>query len=301
MTNTVTASDGVALAVHAYTGIDKQRPTILAVHGYPDNHHVWDGFAANLADRYNFVAYDVRGAGESSTPADRSGYRLTQLVADIGAVIDSLGVGEVHLLGHDWGSIQCWAAVTDDSVVGRIASFTSISGPHLNYAGKFLRSPRTPRAVVDVAKQVLASSYIWFFLCPGAPELAVRTRASVKVFEAVERIGRPSTSSRRGAAYRSIDDYLNGLNLYRANMPGPILAPGRQLPQTTVPVQVLVASKDYFVSPAMQRFTGSIPVGSRIIPIEGGHWVVNSHPDVVARLTGEWVDLAVEGAAAAGM
>ena len=301
MTNTVTASDGVALAVHAYTGIDKQRPTILAVHGYPDNHHVWDGFAANLADRYNFVAYDVRGAGESSTPADRSGYRLTQLVADIGAVIDSLGVGEVHLLGHDWGSIQCWAAVTDDSVVGRIASFTSISGPHLNYAGKFLRSPRTPRAVVDVAKQVLASSYIWFFLCPGAPELAVRTRASVKVFEAVERIGRPSTSDRRGAAYRSIDDYLNGLNLYRANMPGPILAPGRQLPQTTVPVQVLVASKDYFVSPAMQRFTGSIPVGSRIIPIEGGHWVVNSHPDVVARLTGEWVDLAVEGAAAAGM
>jgi pimeloyl-ACP methyl ester carboxylesterase len=301
MTNTVTASDGVALAVHAYTGIDKQRPTILAVHGYPDNHHVWDGFAANLADRYNFVAYDVRGAGESSTPADRSGYRLTQLVADIGAVIDSLGVSEVHLLGHDWGSIQCWAAVTDDSVVGRIASFTSISGPHLNYAGKFLRSPRTPRAVVDVAKQVLASSYIWFFLCPGAPELAVRTRASVKVFEAVERIGRPSTSSRRGAAYRSIDDYLNGLNLYRANMPGPILAPGRQLPQTTVPVQVLVASKDYFVSPAMQRFTGSIPVGSRIIPIEGGHWVVNSHPDVVARLTGEWVDLAVEGAAAAGM
>jgi pimeloyl-ACP methyl ester carboxylesterase len=301
MTTTVTASDGVALAVHAYTGIDKQRPTILAVHGYPDNHHVWDGIAANLADRYNFVAYDVRGAGESSMPPSRSGYRLTQLVADIGAVIDSLGVEEVHLLGHDWGSIQCWAAVTDDLVMGRIASFTSISGTHLNYAGRFLRSPRTPRAVADVAKQFLASSYIWFFLCPGAPELAVRTRASVKVFEAVERIGRPSTSSRRGAAYRSIDDYLNGLNLYRANMPGPILTPGRQLPQTTVPVQVLVARKDYFVSPALQRFTGSIPAGSRIVPIEGGHWVVNSHPDVVARLTGEWVDLAVEGAAAAGM
>lgn len=295
--NTVTASDGVPLAVHAYTGIDKQRPTILAVHGYPDNHHVWDGFATNLAERYNFVAYDVRGAGESSTPASRLGYRLTQLVADIGAVIDSLGVDQVHLLGHDWGSIQCWAAVTDDSVMGRIASFTSISGTQLNYAGKFLRSPRTPRAAVDVAKQFLASSYIWFFLCPGAPEVSIRVRALVKVFEAVERIGRPNTSSRRGAAYRSIDDYLNGLNLYRANMPGPILAAGRQLPRITVPVQVLVARKDYFVSPALQRFTGSIPAGSRIIPIDGGHWVVNSHPDVVARLTGEWVDQVIAGAA----
>jgi NAD(P)-dependent dehydrogenase (short-subunit alcohol dehydrogenase family)/pimeloyl-ACP methyl ester carboxylesterase len=298
-TDTVTASDGVTLAVHRYGEIDQRRPTILAVHGYPDNHHVWDGVAAELVERYNFVAYDVRGAGESSEPADRSGYLFPQLVSDMGAVIDSLGVDEVHLLGHDWGSIQCWAAVTDDSVSGKVASFTSISGPHLNYAGKFLRSPRTPRAVADVVRQILASSYIWFFLCPGAPEIAIRARATVKVFEAVERIGRSSTRSQRHAAYRSVRDYLNGLNLYRANMPAPMLAPPRQLPQTTVPVQVLVARKDYFVSPALQRFTGSIPSGSRVVPIEGGHWVVTSRPDVVARLTSEWVDRVIEGASGA--
>ncbi len=95
---------------------------------------------------YNVVAYDVRGAGESTRPAKRSGYLFAQLVSDIGAVIDSLGVGRVHLLAHDWGSIQAWAAVTDASVMGKVGSFTSISGPHLNYAGAFLRSARTPRA-----------------------------------------------------------------------------------------------------------------------------------------------------------
>jgi pimeloyl-ACP methyl ester carboxylesterase len=288
----VTASDSVPLAVHAYSEIDKRRPTILAIHGYPDNHHVWDGVAAQLHDRYNFVAYDVRGAGESACPADRSGYRLSQLISDVGIVIDSLGVDEVHLLGHDWGSIQGWAAITDDSVMSRIASFTSISGPHLNYAGKFLRSPRTPRAVFDVVRQFLASGYIWFFLCPGVPELTIRSRLTVKVFEAVERIGRSGArSQRRAAAIRSIDDYLNGLNLYRANMPGPILAPGAQLPDTAVPVQVLVARQDYFVTPALQRFTGSTPAGGRVVPIEGGHWVVASHPNVVAGLTSEWVNL----------
>src|SRR4029077_12115093 len=66
---TVTASDGVSLAVHAYTEIDPRRPTILAVHGYPANHHVGDGTAAELSrrhgGRYNFVAFDVRGAGDS--------------------------------------------------------------------------------------------------------------------------------------------------------------------------------------------------------------------------------------------
>ncbi|WP_204079483.1 SDR family oxidoreductase [Mycobacterium riyadhense] len=308
VTHTIVASDGVPLAVHAYTEIDKRRPTILAVHGYPDNHQVWDGVADELGQRcsaqyhakYNFVAYDVRGSGESGSPADRSGYQLPQLISDIGTVIDSLGVDQVHLLGHDWGSVECWTAVTDDSVLGRIASFTSISGPHLNYAGRFLRSPRTPRAAVDVAKQILASSYLWFFLCPGAPEVAIRSGATVKVIEAVGRIGRSSRHSQRRAVPRSIDDYLNGLNLYRANIPAPILAPPPVLPQTRVPMQVLVARKDFFVSPALQRFTGSIPVRSRVIPIEGGHWVVSSRPDVIARLTSEWVDLVGEGAAPAG-
>ncbi len=130
---TVTASDGVTLAVHAYTEIDPQRPTVLAIHGYPDNHHLWDGVAEHLLGndevKYNFVAYDVRGAGESERPAARSGYRFAQLISDVDAVIDSLGVGRVHLLAHDWGSIQAWAAVTDATVMGKVASFTSVSGP----------------------------------------------------------------------------------------------------------------------------------------------------------------------------
>jgi short-subunit dehydrogenase/pimeloyl-ACP methyl ester carboxylesterase len=297
-TSSVTASDGVTLAVHRYTEIDPARPTILAIHGWPDNHHLWDGVAAELVrrGRYNVVAYDVRGAGESSCPAKRSGYAFGQLVSDIGAVIDSLGVGAVHLLAHDWGSIQAWPAVTGE-MTGKVASFTSISGPHLRYAGRFLRSARTPRAVAQVARQLLGSVYIAFFLCPVLPELTFRSRLGVKVHEALERIGRSSTRSRRERPPRSIADYLNGLNLYRANMPGPMVRPGAQLPKTTVAVQVLVPRKDIFVTPALQRFTGAIPDRGRVIGIEGGHWVVTSRPEVIARLTAEWVDRTVAGAA----
>jgi NAD(P)-dependent dehydrogenase (short-subunit alcohol dehydrogenase family)/pimeloyl-ACP methyl ester carboxylesterase len=299
----ITASDGVALAVHRYTEIDPQRPTILAIHGYPDNHHVWDGVAAELGQRYparfNVVAYDVRGAGESSCPASRSGYRFPQLVSDIGAVIDNLGVGRVHLLAHDWGSIQAWAAVTDDAVMGKIGSFTSISGPHLQYAGKFLRSARTPRALGQVARQLASSGYIGFFLCPVAPEAAARSRLLAKIVEASERIGRSSARSQLPATQRSTGDYVNGLNLYRQNMLASVLSRPSQLPQAGVPVQVLVPRKDIFVTPALQRFTGAITYGGRVIGIEGGHWVVTSRPDVVARLTGEWIDRNSCGAAPA--
>ncbi len=304
VTSTITADDGVTLAVHRYTDIDPARPTILAIHGFPDNHHVWDGVADELTGApYNFVAYDVRGAGESSCPATRSGYGFAQLVRDMGAVIDSLGVGRVHLLAHDWGSIQAWAAVTDKAVTGesvmdKVASFTSISGPHLNYAGTFLHSARTPRAVARVVRQLIASGYIGFFLCPGAAELSFRAGIGVKVIAALERIGHTSTRSQRRDTRRSLRDYLNGLQLYRQNMPAPMLAPGPRLPETTVPVQTLVPRRDVFVTPALQRFTGAIPQRARVIEIEGGHWVVTSRPDVIARLTTEWVDLQSAGAVA---
>lgn len=298
ITSSVAATDGVSLAVHRFTDIDAQRPTVLAVHGWPDNHHVWEGVAremAALGSGYNVVAYDVRGAGESSSPTERSGYRFDQLVSDIGVVIESLGVGQVHLLGHDWGSIQGWAAITDDSVMGRFASFTSISGPHLQYAGAFLRSGRTPRSVAQVLRQLLASGYIGFFLCPGVPELLFRSRIGVKVVEALELIG--GSRGQRYETLRSVADYVNGLNLYRENMPGPLVRPGAQPPKTSVAVQTLVPRWDIFVTPALQRFTGAIPAGGRVVPIEGGHWVVTSRPGLIARLTAEWVDRNVGGVA----
>jgi pimeloyl-ACP methyl ester carboxylesterase len=297
MTTDVIASDGVRLAVHAYTDIDPRRPTILAIHGWPDNHHLWDAvadeFAQRYSGRYNVVAYDVRGAGESSRPAKRSGYAFAHLVADIGAVIGSLGVERVHLLAHDWGSIQAWAAVTDESVMGKVASFTSVSGPHLHYAGAFLRSARGVRSLAQVARQLLASTYIGFFLCPVVPELAFHSRIGVKVVAAVERIGGTGTRRQRPKAPRSIADYVNGLNLYRANMIGSVLS--RELPTTDVAIRVLVPRWDLFVTPALQRFTGAIPAGGNVTPIEGGHWVVTSHPEVIAALTAEWVDRNADG------
>jgi len=290
---TLTASDGVSLAVHGYTDLDPRRPTILAIHGYPDNHHVWDGVAEHLVaqGRYNVVAYDVRGAGESSAPADRSGYRFPQLISDVGAVIEQLGVDQVHLLGHDWGSIQGWAAVTDPVVSAKIASYTSVSGPHLDYAGKFLRSARNVRGAVDVIRQFLESTYIWLFLTPRLPEAIFRSGLGARVIGALDRIGRSGGPQRE--VPRGENDYVNGLNLYRANMPKPLLKPASPLPVTEVPVQVLAPRWDVFVSPAVQRFGGSIPAHHRVLDIDGGHWVVTDRPEVIARHTAEWVELTV--------
>src|SRR5437899_2480802 len=119
----VRSTDGVDLAVFE-TG-HPHNPTIVAVHGYPDNHHVWDGVVELLAQRYHVVAYDVRGAGESDQPSGRAAYRQQRLTDDFVSVLDAVSPDEpVHLLAHDWGSIQSWPTLADPRVEGRVTSFT---------------------------------------------------------------------------------------------------------------------------------------------------------------------------------
>ena len=73
---TVTASDGVTLAVHAYTEIDPQRPTVLAIHGYPDNHHLWDGVAGATS-----TAVTTSWRTTCVEPANRSARRAGRVTA----------------------------------------------------------------------------------------------------------------------------------------------------------------------------------------------------------------------------
>jgi NAD(P)-dependent dehydrogenase (short-subunit alcohol dehydrogenase family)/pimeloyl-ACP methyl ester carboxylesterase len=285
----VIASDGVSLAVWehgAATG-----PTLVAVHGYPDDHHVWDGVVDQLvAQRYRVVRYDVRGAGESGEPSARRGYRLDQLADDLHRVIDAVSPDRpVHVLAHDWGSIQCWHAVTDPELAKRIASYTSISGPCLDHVGHWFRSRLrrpTPRRLRELAVQAAASGYIGLFQVPGLPELLWRSRLLPR---AMKLIGRGDT----GIAEPTLADGLRGLALYRENMRSRLLRPAERC--TTVPVQVLAPTRDAFVSSAMQSDVAAWTTEPRLRLIPAGHWLPRSRPDVVARCISELIDH-VEGA-----
>ncbi len=94
-TTGITASDGVTLAVHSYTEIHPQRPTILAIQGFPDNHHVWDGVAEILSERYNFVAHDVRGAATES----KIGYAMRRISPSMIRLFARLDIRQTQVFG----------------------------------------------------------------------------------------------------------------------------------------------------------------------------------------------------------
>jgi len=168
------------LHVRVWGELSPTRPVLVLVHGFPDNSLVWSGIAERLAEYCCVVAPDVRGAGGSDAPARIRDYRMEQLVEDLAAVIDTVSPAHpVHLAGHDWGSIQCWEAVSTPRLQGRIASFTSISGPSLDHAAFWMRETfnrhRDDRARVQrVLNQLLHSWYIASFHLPVLPRLTWR-------------------------------------------------------------------------------------------------------------------------------
>jgi len=75
---------------------------ILCLHGWPQHWYEWRHLMPALADRYLVVALDQRGFGWSE--ATRRGYEKENLVDDVLAVLDALGIEKVKLVGHDWGA-----------------------------------------------------------------------------------------------------------------------------------------------------------------------------------------------------
>jgi pimeloyl-ACP methyl ester carboxylesterase len=73
-------------------------PTLLFLAGLGNTAHAWDNFAPRFIDRNRVIAITRRGFGESSHPDD--GYDLDTLVNDIRAVLDTLAIDRVTLVGH---------------------------------------------------------------------------------------------------------------------------------------------------------------------------------------------------------
>lgn len=269
----VTAPDGQRLAVRTAGPAD--RPVLLLVHGYPDNSSVWDALIEELAGEYRIAAYDVRGAGRSTAPDDRSGYRMDVLAADLVAVADAVAPDRpVHLVGHDWGSIQGWHAVTEPRYADRFASFTSVSGPSLDHAGHWFRS--APDGARRVLRQAGRSGYIGFFHTPLVPELFWLTGLGGLALAGTERLGGGPVRPAR----RATRDYVNGLALYRANTGSRLSRPAER--RTAVPVQVLAPTRDPFMVEQLQSNAGRWVDDLRFHRFHGGHWSLRSRPGAVA-------------------
>jgi pimeloyl-ACP methyl ester carboxylesterase len=78
-------------------------PALIMIHGIGARRATFDGMVAGLKDRFTCVTYDLRGHG--LTPWDGTGFDLDDLVDDLEALRDRLGIGVAHIAGHSLGGM----------------------------------------------------------------------------------------------------------------------------------------------------------------------------------------------------
>ncbi len=130
---------------------------ILLVHGYGGDRNSWLFLQEPLAAKYRVYALDLPGHG---TSAKDVGDGSPGVLADaVTGVLDALGAGRAHLVGHSMGGVVALTAAARDP--GRIASLTLIApagfGPEIN-AG-YLRGfadAQTRRELKPVVSQLFA-------------------------------------------------------------------------------------------------------------------------------------------------
>jgi NAD(P)-dependent dehydrogenase (short-subunit alcohol dehydrogenase family)/pimeloyl-ACP methyl ester carboxylesterase len=287
----VTGDGGVQLALTEWGSATDGRPTVLLVHGYPDTSAVWEPVAQLLAPRYHVVTYDVRGAGRSTAPRRTKDYRLDHLVADMVAVADAVSPARpVHLVGHDWGSIQAWEAVTTEAVAARFASYTSIYAPGLDHVAAWIRTRLrhpSPHHVYQLMEQEMRSWYIVAFHLPGAKVVwkAGLGRRWPKVLEKVEKVAPSPTYPAATIA----SDGARGVALYRANFRRRLVRPHPR--PTSVPVQVIVPTRDHYVTPGLSEgLERWAPDNLWRREVIAGHWLPRTDPQLVASYISQLVD-----------
>jgi NAD(P)-dependent dehydrogenase (short-subunit alcohol dehydrogenase family)/pimeloyl-ACP methyl ester carboxylesterase len=270
---------------------DPSQPTVVLVHGYPDSKEVWSEVATRLAGRFHVVLYDVRGHGRSTAPQPlRGGFTLEKLTDDFLAVVDAVSPDKpVHLVGHDWGSVQSWEFVTVERTEGRIASFTSMSGPSLDHFGHWIkqRTKRpTPRAVGQLLGQGAKSWYVYLLHTPALPELAWRGplgKRWPKILQRVEKVppgDYPTPSLPSDAAH--------GAWLYRDNVRARLSRP-RPDAYAHAPVQLITPLGDAFLSERLydELETWAPRLVRRTLPAK--HWIPRTRPDQLASWITEFV------------
>lgn len=97
------ACGGLALHARIYPG---EGETLLLMHGLTRNGADFDPLVAHLSPRYRLIVPDQRGRGLSQWDEDPARYRPDVYVADMVALLDGLGIGEVGLIGTSMGGLM---------------------------------------------------------------------------------------------------------------------------------------------------------------------------------------------------
>jgi haloalkane dehalogenase len=262
--------------VREYPG---EEPTIVLMHGFPDNLHLYDRLTPHLSPPRRVVAFDFLGWGASDKPAGYP-YTASNQTGDLDAVIRQLRLAQVTLVAHDASGPPAidWALDHPEQVAGLVLLNTYYC------AMPTLRPPEaiwlfsTP-VVRNIARPVskmfnhliFRRLYQWqvgrFFR-----DAEIRDRFVPLLYQQFD-----ATPSARSAFLRLNED------LFRAIRSGTRKIP--RLREFRRPVRIVFGDADPYLNVGVARRFHKLFPGSELFLLPGArHFVQMDEPAQVARL-----------------
>lgn len=223
-----------------------------------------------LAAGHAVQAYDQRGYSPGARPQEVEKYRMHELVADVLAVADSLGLARFHLVGHDWRGLICWSftAMHPD----RLATYTSVSTPHPKAWAKQMDADpeqfKRMQYLRNIREQPEQTRNLYLDSDGARLDITYENAIPADVRRSyIDRFCEPG-----------VMDAV--LKYYRA------MGVGEEAPTTpiTVPTQYIWGSKDVaFTRDAAQLTVDYVEGDYRFLPLEGAtHWLPEERAEDVA-------------------
>jgi haloalkane dehalogenase len=257
-------------------------PALVALHGFPDDSRTYNRLAPLLAPR-RVVAVDWLGYGRSDR-AEPGSFDGAQHQRELRLVLDSLGLGQVGLVGHDAsGPDAINFALNEPARVGRLILLNTYYG-HAP-AGRF---PEMIRLLADPD------------LTPLADAMMDDPDQRLWVLNHTGRQWGLDAADQQGIAVASILPQFYGdetqpdaLVAIRAWTSGLFPALGQQdahvaagdLAGLDLPVTLIFGAADNYLNPSLARhLAGLFPHADLHLVDNASHWVQWDQPEIVARL-----------------
>ncbi|HMF81924.1 MAG TPA: alpha/beta hydrolase [Acidimicrobiia bacterium] len=255
-------------------------PPFVMMHGFPDDHHIYDRVAPLLSPR-RVIAFDFFGYGRSGRAA-RAGEQTTT-GEDLIAVLDSLALDEVVLVGHDAsGPVAIEYAVEHPARVPQLVLLDTFFGH-----APALRLPEMIRLFADHELAPLADAIVadpaqllWllnytarrFFGTDELPPDGIAVTSILPQFFADGETPDALTAFRAwtGSLFAGLDEQ------------DARIASG-QLETADLPVTLIVGDDDAYLGPDLARHVADLFAKSDITIVpDASHWPQWDQPDVVA-------------------
>jgi len=237
---------------------------MVLVHPLGSQWRIWEPVLPALEQRFDVVAVDMPGFGESPPLPAGEIPSVPALASAVAEEMDRLGLQTAHLVGN---SIGGWT-VLELAKLGRASTVTAISP-----AGMATDGERRYEATSLVISRVLARAM--------APAAGVLTRSSLVRRLAWQNFARPTQVSPQQAAV-AIRAYARSPAFPAARRWLNSHAP-ENLDRIHCPVTIAWGTKDRLIHPRQaQRWVDAIP-GARLVELPGlGHAPMSDDPELVA-------------------